>query len=216
MTLDFNGHIDLTDTLPHFDFTASIEYLDFEALNLANRPLEMSGDIDFDFTYHDLFNLDGTAHAYDLKVLDDTVHHKLDSLRINSRLNDGVNKNLQVVSDLFDFHLIGAFDLRRMPATIKKLLQTKHPQLAKKLKLDGEIADSMYAQQDFHFNGTLMDSRGVQKLFDSSLGDFREVVLNGSFSNELRSPRFSALKYHNPFCVAKIFDTSNISLLLNP
>ncbi|MBK8501760.1 MAG: translocation/assembly module TamB domain-containing protein [Saprospiraceae bacterium] len=184
VTFDFNGHIDFSDTLPKFDFAASVEYINFQALNFSDRKLEGSGDIDFDFTYHDLFNLDGSVKAYDLRIVDDTVAHRMDSIRIISKLNDGVHKNLRAISDIFDFHLIGNFDLRHLPSTIKSLVQKKHPQLALKLHLDRLVPDSLYATHDFHFNGVLEDSKGIQKLFNASLADFKHVVLNGAFEND--------------------------------
>lgn len=184
VTLDFNGHIDITDSLPKFDFTASVEYLNFQALNLSRKKLEASGDIGFDFTYHDLFNLNGTIDAHNLRVIDDTITHYLDSLTISSTLNDRFNKNLRVISDIFDFHLIGNFDLRHLPSSIKMLVQQKHPQLAQKFNLDAIVPDSLYAVQDFHFNGVMEDSKGIQKLFNASLADFQHVVLNGSFASD--------------------------------
>ena len=199
VTLDFDGHIDLTDTLPKFDFSASVEYIDFGALNVFNRKIEMSGDIDFDFTYHDLFNLDGDAYAHGLRIMDDTVVHELDSVRIVSDLNDGIQKNLQVVSDIFDFHLLGKFDLERLPSTVKLLIQKKHPQFAKKSGVDGYIADSLFVEQDFHFNGTLDDSRGIQKLFNAYLADFGQVTINGSFTADSNYSFKYRMDLHAPF-----------------
>lgn len=199
VTLDFNGHIDITDTLPKFDFTASVEYVNFQALNFSRKKLEGSGDIDFDFTYHDLFNLDGSVRSYDLRIVDDTIVHQLDSLQILSKLNDGHNKNLRVVSDIFDFHLIGDFDLKHLPATIKKLIRKKHPQLAGKLKLEDLVPDSLYTSNDFHFNGVLEDSKGIQKLFNASLADFKHVVLNGAFSNDTSYNFKYRMDLHAPF-----------------
>ncbi|NND32037.1 MAG: hypothetical protein HKN76_05550, partial [Saprospiraceae bacterium] len=199
VTLDFSGHIDISDTLPQLDFAASIEYIDLHALNFTDRKLEMSGDIDFDFTYHDLFNLDGNAIAYDLRITDDTIVHQLDSIEIVSSLNSGIDKNLQVVSDIFDFHLIGKFDLQYLPATIKSLISKKHPQLAQKLSINILEVDSFYKENDFHFNGVMEDSRGIQKLFNSSLADFNHVVLNGSFSNDSLSNFKYRMDLYAPF-----------------
>ncbi|MCB0686546.1 MAG: translocation/assembly module TamB domain-containing protein, partial [Saprospiraceae bacterium] len=212
VTLDFNGHVDITDSLPKFDFTASVEYVNFQALNLSRKKLEGSGDIDFDFTYHDLFNLDGKVKAYNLRVVDDTVVHQMDSLQIISKLNDGVTKNLRVVSDIFDFHLIGDFDLKHLPASIKKLIQKKHPQLARKLKLDNLIPDSLYATHDFYFNGVMEDSKGIQKLFDASLADFKHVVLNGAFKNDTAFNFKYRMDLHAPFLEFKNNEFHDIAL----
>jgi hypothetical protein len=199
VTLDFNGHIDISDTLPKFDFAASVEYLNFQALNLSRKKLEVSGDINFDFTYHDLYNLDGRIDARYLRIIDDTVTHNLESIQIISNLNDKMNKNLRVISDIFDFHLIGNFDLKHLPGSVKTLVQKKHPQLARKLKLDAFQPDTLYTAQDFHFNGILEDSRGIQKLFNASIADFEHVVLNGSFSsNNLYNFRYR-MDLHAPF-----------------
>lgn len=215
VTLDFNGHIDITDTLPKFDFTASVEYVNFQALNFSKKKLEGSGDIDFDFTYHDLFNLDGLVRAYDLRIIDDTIVHQLDSLQIVSKLNDGYNKNLRVVSDIFDFHLIGNFDLRHLPASAKMLIQKKHPQLARKLKLEQLVPDSLYAIHNFYFNGVMEDSKGIQKLFDASLADFKHVVLNGAFSNDTLFNFKYRMDLHAPFIQFQNNQFEDIALDLN-
>lgn len=184
ITMDFDGHADLRGVNPKFDFFASIEYADFGALNLVNRSMELSGDMNFDFTYHDLYNFDGTIEARDLRILDDTTLHELDSIQIIYALNDDGSKNLRVVSDVSDFYMIGSFDIQHLPSTVKYLIENKHPLLSEKLQLGRFVSDSIYIPQSFHFDGTLTDSRGLQKLVNASLADFTELTMNGSFSGD--------------------------------
>ncbi|NND05437.1 MAG: hypothetical protein HKN87_03570 [Saprospiraceae bacterium] len=183
-SLDFSGSVDFADSIPTVDFVATVRNIDFAALNISEKPLVASGDIDFNFDYHDLYNLDGFARGYNVIILDDTTTHVLDTVEILSVLGENGQKILDVDSDILDFHLQGIFDLELLPTTVEALFQHKHPRFAQRIRFADSIPDSLVANNDFVFFGTLDDSKGLQKLINRSLGDFKEIALEGHFKNE--------------------------------
>ncbi len=186
-SLDFSGNVDFFDSIPALDFVANIRHIDFQKLNISPNPLIASGDIDFNFDFHDLYNLDGIARGYNVTIIDDTTTHILDTVEIESILSNGNHKVLDITSGILNFHLEGHFDLERLPTTIESLIQQKHPRFSQRLKFYREIPDSLISSNDFRFTGTLDDSKGLQKLFNRSLGDFKEIALSGHFKNDRAS-----------------------------
>ncbi len=214
VNLDFGGDIEFEDSIPSFDFEATIRHIDFQALNLLKDPITASGDINFNFDFYDFYNLDGQANGYNLTIVADTVIHELDTVQIYSQLNDGNNKILQVDSDIFDFHLQGDFDLEKLPGTAEFLIREKHPRFADRLQISDSIPDSLITQHNFVFTGTLEDSRGLQKLFNASLADFRHIELDGYFRNDTLHHVDYALDLEAPFLAMdkNRFDSLKMSL----
>ncbi len=184
LDLDFSGSIDYQDSVPHFDFSASIDHLDLHALNLTPKSISASGEIDFDFSYHDLYHLDGFAQGYDLQVVNNDHEYNLDTITLLSHLNRGFDRLMQVQSNILDLDLRGSFDLQSLPKTFKALVQNKHPQFAHKFDISSPLADSLVTDQDFIFNIVLEDSKGLQKIADASLADFNQIELTGFFNNQ--------------------------------
>lgn len=182
-SLDFSGDIDFSDSIPKVDFAASIGRIDFQKLNISPRPLIVSGDVDFNFEFHDLYNLDGSAHAFDLTIIDDTTVHRVDSMHLYSNLNNGNRKVLRLESDIMDIFLQGHYDLETLPGTVTYLMEKKHPAFTNQFGIIAKDLDTLIQQNDFVFEATLKESRGIQKLINRDLGDFNEVTLNGFFRN---------------------------------
>ncbi len=183
VSLDFNGSIDFSDTVPAFDFEADVNHLDLYQLNLSKKPVQLAGDIDFNFYFHDVFNIDGSAVGRNIHIEDAETTYDLDTASIFSQLDWGGQRSLTINSDIANFMLHGSFDLEHLPRTIRALAQAKHPEFAKQFNADEYIPDSLITENDFLFEGYISDSRGLQRLYDTTFADIKDLTLNGHFTN---------------------------------
>ncbi len=185
LDLDFNGSIDYRDSIPHFDFKASVDHIDLRALNISKKDLSASGDINFNFSLQDIYHIDGFAQGYNLQIEDGPNYYNLDTATILSLLDEQGQRILSVASDILDFDLRGTFELETMPHTFNTLASAKHPEFSKKFNLNFQT-DSLHelsSENDFIFDVVLKDSRGLQRILDATLADFSQISMNGYVKN---------------------------------
>ncbi|MDH3652162.1 MAG: hypothetical protein OEQ53_20915, partial [Saprospiraceae bacterium] len=183
VSLDFNGTVDFSDSVPKFDFYAGIDHIDFEQLNFSDRNISAEGYIDFNFELYDLFNLDGTITGSDLRLQRDGAVYAIDTLQLFSSVTNGEEKLIQLSSNIISADLRGDFDLEKIPNTFYKLLQEKHPQVVKRFGMSKVITTDQIVDNDFEFTIAIENSQSVQKLIDPELPDIIDLTASGVFRN---------------------------------
>ncbi len=201
VALDFSGTLDFSDSIPSFDFIANIDHIDFAELNFTERDLSASGNIDFNFDYYDLFNLDGTATGSNLRIQREGSTYAIDTLELFSVAKDRSNKAIELKSNIISTDLKGIFDLEKIPDTFYKLIQEKHPQFANRFGLYKDIHDSLVVDNNFTFSIEIENSQGIQKIFDPSLPDLIDLDLKGYFQNNGNNSFSYDIKMQTPLLV---------------
>jgi hypothetical protein len=200
--IDFNflGKIDFRDSIPTFDFDASVGELDLLALNLSKKPIALSGNIDLNLLGTDFSVMEGRVELDSFEILVDTVVITVDSLLAYSNFNEDGQKVVKLESDIARGELVGRFDLEEVAPSLTGFLVEHYPSWARRLKI--KPPRSLPAPNRFSFDLSVFDSRGLNRLITPKLGALIDVDLRGSYDGfkdslvmELTAPNVSFAEF---------------------
>ncbi|MEL7160196.1 MAG: hypothetical protein AAFN92_05510, partial [Bacteroidota bacterium] len=179
--IDFNflGELDFRDSIPTFDFDASVGEFDLLALNLSKKPIALSGDIDLNLRGTDFSEMEGRVELGNFQVLIDTVAVEIGSLLAFSNFNAAGEKIVKLESDLATGEIVGTFDLDDVAGSVTNYLRTYYPRWADRLKIKSPRRPPPLNRFSFAFN--VVDSRGLNRLVSPQLGPLVDVSLSGEY-----------------------------------
>ena len=179
--IDFNflGEIDFRDSIPTFDFDASVGELDLLALNLSKKPVALSGKIDLNLIGTDFSEMEGRVELDSFQILVDTVVITVDSLLAYSNFNEDGQKVVKLESDIARGELVGKFDLAEVAPSLTGFLVEHYPSWARRLRI--KAPRSVPPPNRFSFDLSIVDSRGLNRLVAPQLGALVNVDLRGSY-----------------------------------
>lgn len=183
--IDFNfaGELDFRDSIPVFDFDASIVELDLEALNLSARPITLAGDIDLNLVGTNFSEMEGRIRLADFNVLIDTFNVAIDSLLAYSIFNAEGEKVVKLESDIATGEIIGTFDLDDVSTSLTGYLTRYYPQWAARLKIPPPRRAP--TPNRFSFDLLVKDSRGLNRLISPQLGRLANLSIIGGYDGYL-------------------------------
>ncbi len=181
LNFDFNGAVNFTDTIAIYNFDATVRKLDLYKLNLAKKPLNVTGQFNLNLTGKNLKDLIGNAKLKNVRLVDKTDSYKLDSAIINLNLRHPTTKFLKIKSNLVNAELTGIFDLATLPKAIKSDIIFRSPKFAKKLSILPSV-DSILPQ-DFAFAINIPNTLNITKLLNINIDTFTQVNLSGEFNS---------------------------------
>ncbi|AFM03911.1 hypothetical protein Fleli_1487 [Bernardetia litoralis DSM 6794] len=185
LTFDFDGNV-VWDTLnPKFVIDLDLQKVDLQALNLYDKPLNISLMLDADITGMDLDNLQGNIGLQ--KVIIDTKKQKfrIDSAAFVSISQKG-ETNINLSSDIISAKIEGNLDLSTFVATLKNHINTY-------IEIDPVLPNKEIGTQQMDFNIQIHKSELMTALvpdltkfepasFDGKYrSDSKKFELNGKF-----------------------------------
>ena len=194
--LNFLGELNFRDSIPVFDFSAEINRMDLQALNLSQRLVVLSGDVDLNIVNTVFSDMEGRIKLDSFRVVRDTAVINIGELLAYSNFNAEGQKVVKLESDVARGEIVGRFDINEVSSSLTKYLVAYYPGWSNRLKIRAPRA--FPTDNRFSFDITVVDSKGLNRLIDPKLGALRDVHLTGSydgFEDELRAeliaPRFS-------------------------
>lgn len=175
----FLGELDFRDSIPTFDFDASVGELDLYRLNLSKKPIALSGNIDLNLTGKDFSEMEGRVALDSFEVKVDTVAIAIDSLLAYSNFNQAGQKVVKLESDIAQAEIIGRFDLDEVSSSLIGFLIDYYPKWANRLNITPPRR--IPAPNRFSFDLKVLDSRGLNRLITPKLGPLVDVNLRGSY-----------------------------------
>ncbi|MEI7499475.1 MAG: translocation/assembly module TamB domain-containing protein [Bacteroidota bacterium] len=123
--LDFNGLIDMADSLPDFDFKAKVNHARLFDLHLLKRDsLEnLTTSLKVNFQGTNLDNIDGSI------LIDSTVYSEgnklitMDHLSLLTRQDTAYGKSYHLQSDFVDADITGAFSFKALVPSLSTFIQ---------------------------------------------------------------------------------------------
>jgi hypothetical protein len=111
LRLDFNGLIDLSDSLPAFDFTARIYKAQLHKLHLLERDSvkNLSARIKTDFSGTNLDNIDGSITIDSAVYTEGSNTINMDHLSLITKQDTATGKSYHLRSDFIDADVTGSF-----------------------------------------------------------------------------------------------------------
>ena len=194
--LNFDGAVDLTDSIPQFDFSAQVAKLDIKKLNLSSQDLVLYGDTKIEMNGSSLSNIQGDLVLRDFSILKNGVDSfHLDSLTVFTELFPQGRRSFSIASDILDLELDGRFEIDQVPNALLGYVHSNYSDLAERFKIKG--GDKEIEDTNFKFDLALRNSLNWTKLIDPKLDTLENITASGYFDNvrdsiflELSVPKF--------------------------
>ena len=152
----FDGSIELKDSIPHLDFKANIEQIDFYKLNLVTKPLAILGNVDINGYGKDINDVVGTMIASDMRVATNDTIYTMDTISITAYAAGFKNREIKLFSDIASVELEGEYDLISLVPVTKRLLKKNYPHFTQNWPVDNRFKN---VEQDLRFDVSIYDSR---------------------------------------------------------
>ena len=170
--LVFQGKIDFKDSLPVFNFDASVTHSDLHALNLTSDSMLFSGQLDLDFAGSNVDNFLGSARLYNINLYKNRHRVAFDSLYVNTSIS-GNQKNLTLRGNEIDGYVRGIYDLRDLPDAFMVFLNNYYPSLIQK-------PVNYIPDENFSFALNLGKVDSLIRTFTKNIFGFNDSRISGS------------------------------------
>ncbi len=202
--LVFNGEMNFNGDLPKFDLTSTIDHLDLKALNLSKDTYIFDARLNLNFTGDDLDNIVGQARIDDLNIETDNESFYVDSLVLNSSIDNEDFRKMNLKSEVLTASLGGKYNIKGIEKPLLNFIATNYPSYAKKLNITYDAAyaeNNIEGTEKFAFKVNLLDSKNLPHLLDSKLDTIENLSVKANFNAVNNSFKFSLLlpniKYDN-------------------
>ncbi len=125
LKLDFDGMVDISDTLPAFNFTARIYLADLFKLKLLKRDSVevLSANVSVGFKGTNLDNIDGSITIDSADYLEGFKHITMDHFALLTRQDTASGKSYHLQSDYVDADVTGDFSFRELIPSLTTFIQ---------------------------------------------------------------------------------------------
>lgn len=123
--LAFNGIVDLSDSLPSFDFRLNLRDVYLSRLHLITgrkEDLRLSTDITMKAKGNSIDNILGLLRINDFSVIEGREVYRFDSLQMLTYQSDTANRNTRIRSDLLNARISGNYQLNQLGAAYHQLI----------------------------------------------------------------------------------------------
>lgn len=161
---------------PFFNFSSEIDWLDLNALRFTNDTVQISGNLNANFTGRNIDDFLGTAQITDAALFINNQPMSFDSLVIHSSIFDN-HKILSLNTNELEASINGNFTIRELPKAFQLFLNRYYPGYVQ--KPEGKIEN-----QSFSFmihTGSVSD---YLTLFQNRLSGLDESVISGNIDIE--------------------------------
>ena len=149
--LIFDGGVNLNPKLPVFNFTATITKAKLKALKLTADSMMVDAKFSTNFSGTNLNNIEGKLLVQEIELKNPQGTYHVDSVELVAN-GTGVNRNLNIQSDILDASIKGEYDLNTIVSYYKAIAKTYIPSLKTKI---------------FKFNNQIFQFRLRIKKFDA-------------------------------------------------
>lgn len=177
VALDFQGIVDFTGELPHFDFVSTIEHANLSALKLLKDSTDVivSAKVELDYIGKGIDNGTGSASVSDLVYQDESHKYEVDKFKLLITEGGG-SKLLRLESDIADADIIGNFKFADLPTAVSKLILNYLPSYQSKNVKELAMEDQM-----FDFKVELKETGLITHLFAPDIDVTPGGRLRGTF-----------------------------------
>lgn len=177
LDMNFDGNINLEDSIPRFNFVASIDTANLKALKLIDIPFSFSTKLDLNLTGNTADNIRGRVSVRDTRITQNGEYYWLDSLHVSSEFGDQF-RNIELQSDIMRGSIQGDFTFSKLPQTFKIFL---NHYFQPGYVMPG--ADSI-PQQNFTYSLKIDDTRNLTELITPQLSNIEGGLIEGQFNSE--------------------------------
>lgn len=127
LNFTFQGNVNLNDSIPDFQFTATIDTVNLQQLNFSPTFLGFSGDIVADLSGSGIDDLDGIARIQNLAVSNDTASFYTDSIIIEAYAAADTGRVVALRSDFLKASIRGNYNIAELPKLVQNFINDYFP-----------------------------------------------------------------------------------------
>lgn len=176
LDLDFEGMVDLTDTVPLFQFVADLRKANLKELNLAGENIIISSSMKTDFSGLTPDKFNGYAGLFNTQIERYGKEYRLDTLVLNARPLEEGSKELIMKSDIAEASLTGHFAYKELSQALLDMVEYYFdPQ---------NFQPTVLNDENFIFHLELKNTRNLTELIDTAFKNINEGYVNFAFNNK--------------------------------
>jgi len=177
----FRGLLNYKDKIPVFDFQATVNKLDLKTLNLSDKDLILSGNIDLKLTDDRLSYMAGEVTANNIQITSNKKQtYAISYIEGMSYFDALGNKIFQIESDALTALIRGRFDIQQIPEAFIQYFQRHHPQFSDRLGIRKNREPIQ--PPNFTYDIRIIDSKGIQQILNNKLGLIQNTSITGFYN----------------------------------
>ena len=184
IALQFNGKMDFSPNVPHYDFNAKVKNANIKALGIDTAELYVSLDADINFAWRDLDHNDGTIDLQRILLVKGEEEYKLNRMLLSSASISGM-RSMSFQSDDITSSINGVFNFETLPSALTTSFKEAIPAYF------ANKASSVQAEQNFKFNTTIKTLYPFDKLFLNQV-EVTNAEVRGQYNNTKQTWEVSA------------------------
>lgn len=176
LDLDFEGTVDMTGTVPMFQFVSELRKANLKQLNLSESEISVASTLQIDFTGLTPDKFNGYAGIFNTRIEKNRQTYRLDTFELIAHpVGDGA-KELVLNSDIAHARLTGRFAYEELPDALLDLV---------KYYLEpGNAQPVVHKEENFIFHLELKNTGNLTTLIDTAFKNISEGYVNFAFNNK--------------------------------
>lgn len=176
LDFDFNGIVNLNDSIPQYEFTLDLRALDLQALNFANEDMQLRGRVVSDIKASSIENINGTLEVENFVISRNDEVYRIDTFLLASTTTKDIT-DITIYSKILDAQFKGNFDLMTLPTVLQQHVDRYYA-----LK-DVEDVDKL-APQEFKFHINIKRPQFFSEVIIPGLEELHPGPIKGSYNSE--------------------------------
>lgn len=174
----FDGTVDLRDSLPFFNFTSDIQYLNLHKLGFSGKDtIELSGGLQLNLRGIKLDDLSGTLYGKQLEIKRNGYPLYQDEVVLRAWRESG-NKNISLSSDYLDLNIEGDYTLSSIKSSLQQLI-------GKQIKASGSGLSHAHNRQEVRLYGRVKQLGEIAHFAGEKQFEASDLVLTGEYNQDL-------------------------------
>ncbi|TKG97089.1 hypothetical protein EYV94_01280 [Puteibacter caeruleilacunae] len=186
LALDFNGKVDFRSSIPRFDFTSDVEFVDLKALNfkIKNKVAQFGCQVSANFVGNNIDNAQGTIELSNGRYENENGEVRLNDFILDTKLK-GDSSHVFIQSDHLTGKVQGKYRFSQLLGSLKHIGDKFVPSLGW-----GDDAKKG-ANNNFNFELTIREPLPVTKILMPSLIAEGVIHLEGALNESNRELEFN-------------------------
>lgn len=182
----FEGLANLEDSLPTFQFNASLDTLNLHQLNLYPTPLSLAADLESQLQGNQFSNLEGRASVRQLHLSDGKKDYTANEITLTAGEASGRKRQVELSSPFLNAELNGVFQFSALAPVLAEFVDGYFP--VKKWVTPNEPPDSIRVDpdqpdQDFQFTVEVSNPVPLAQFFVPDLEQLDTAWVQFGFSS---------------------------------
>ena len=177
INFDFEGLVNMNDSIPQYQFTLDLKALDLQALNFSPNDMQVRGRVISDIRTSSIEDINGTLEIKNLVIARDQDVYRIDTFMLAASTNKEIT-DITIYSRVLDAQFKGNFDLATLP-----LVLSQHFDRYYSLN-DVENVEKLEPQQ-FDFSINIKRPQFFSEMIVPGLYELRPGPISGTYNSEL-------------------------------